>query len=307
MASVTPGGPAEIAKIEPGDVILEFDGKTIDRMRGLPRIVAETPIGKAVEVTVWRRGEKKIVEVTPGRAAGGGGAGGADRERGRHPDLGRHRGARRDRRDPHRGAADALRAGPEDQGRGDRRGGRGRLGRRGEPAPRRRDRRGRARKRSTRRPRSPPRSTRPSQDDKKSVLLLIDRQGDLRFVALRLAEARPSSRAAAPAAPEALRARRRRLSRRRSRAGAMPCRIEQRGQVADADRDRRGGPDHRMSAKGDAQPGRVAASADRWRRRRPPASRPAAAGAPGRGAGAARACSGPRAPARAPGRSAGRR
>ena len=53
VASVTSGGPAELAAIEPGDVVLEFDGKKIDRMRGLPRIVAETPIGKAVDVLIW--------------------------------------------------------------------------------------------------------------------------------------------------------------------------------------------------------------------------------------------------------------
>jgi serine protease Do len=66
VASVTPGGPAETAEIEAGDVVLEFDGKAIDRMRGLPRIVAETPIGKAVEVEIWRRGERRAVEVTLG-------------------------------------------------------------------------------------------------------------------------------------------------------------------------------------------------------------------------------------------------
>ena len=66
VASVTPGGPAEAAKIEPGDVILEFDRKKIDRMRGLPRIVAETPIGKKVEVSIWRRGEEKMVAVELG-------------------------------------------------------------------------------------------------------------------------------------------------------------------------------------------------------------------------------------------------
>jgi serine protease Do len=66
VASVTPGGPAETAAIQPGDVVLEFDGKKIDRMRGLPRIVAETPIGKAVEVEIWRRGERSSVEVTLG-------------------------------------------------------------------------------------------------------------------------------------------------------------------------------------------------------------------------------------------------
>jgi serine protease Do len=66
VASVTPDGPAEQAQIEPGDVILEFDRKPIDRMRGLPRIVAETPIGKEVEVVVWRRGERTTVAVTLG-------------------------------------------------------------------------------------------------------------------------------------------------------------------------------------------------------------------------------------------------
>ena len=66
VASVTPDGPAEAAKIEPGDVILEFDKKKIDRMRGLPRIVAETPIGKEVEVAIWRRGEERSVQVTLG-------------------------------------------------------------------------------------------------------------------------------------------------------------------------------------------------------------------------------------------------
>ena len=66
VASVTPGGPAEIAAIEPGDVVLQFDGKKIDRMRGLPRIVAETPIGKAVDVLIWRRDEEMTVQVELG-------------------------------------------------------------------------------------------------------------------------------------------------------------------------------------------------------------------------------------------------
>jgi serine protease Do len=66
VASITPGGPAETAKIEAGDVILRFDGKTIDKMRGLPRIVAETPIAKEVDVAIWRRGEEKTLKVTLG-------------------------------------------------------------------------------------------------------------------------------------------------------------------------------------------------------------------------------------------------
>jgi serine protease Do len=66
VASVTGGGPAQEADIQPGDVVLEFDGKKIDRMRGLPRIVAETPIAKEVDVLIWRRGEKETVKVTLG-------------------------------------------------------------------------------------------------------------------------------------------------------------------------------------------------------------------------------------------------
>ncbi len=66
VASVTSGGPAQEAEIQPGDVVLKFDGKKIDRMRGLPRIVAETPIGKAVDVLIWRRGQEETVKVTLG-------------------------------------------------------------------------------------------------------------------------------------------------------------------------------------------------------------------------------------------------
>jgi serine protease Do len=67
VASVADGGPAAKAGIEPGDVIVRFDGREIASMRGLPRIVASTPIGKAVAVDVIRRGEKKTVHVEIGR------------------------------------------------------------------------------------------------------------------------------------------------------------------------------------------------------------------------------------------------
>ncbi|MEO1090822.1 MAG: DegQ family serine endoprotease [Pseudomonadota bacterium] len=66
VASVTPGGPAADAGIEAGDVIVEFDGKRIERMRGLPRIVAETPVGKAVDVEIFRRGESATIQATLG-------------------------------------------------------------------------------------------------------------------------------------------------------------------------------------------------------------------------------------------------
>ena len=58
VASVTPGGPAEQAGIKQGDVVLKFDGRDVTEMRGLPRIVAETPVAKTVDVIVWRKGKQ---------------------------------------------------------------------------------------------------------------------------------------------------------------------------------------------------------------------------------------------------------
>ncbi len=66
VASVTEGGPAEAAGIEQGDVILEFNGRMVPDMRKLPRMVAETPIGEAVDVVVWRKGEKRTFKVDLG-------------------------------------------------------------------------------------------------------------------------------------------------------------------------------------------------------------------------------------------------
>ncbi len=66
IASVSPNGPAEKAKIEPGDVVLTFDGKEVSEMRRLPRIVAETPIDKKSPITVWRKGKELKLEVVVG-------------------------------------------------------------------------------------------------------------------------------------------------------------------------------------------------------------------------------------------------
>jgi serine protease Do len=66
VASTQEGGPAIAAGIQPGDVILEFDHKEIGKMRSLPRIVAETAVNKEVEVLVWRKGEQRTVRVTLG-------------------------------------------------------------------------------------------------------------------------------------------------------------------------------------------------------------------------------------------------
>lgn len=67
VASIAPEGPAAKAGIEAGDVILKFDGKDVTTMRGLPRLVAQTPIGKAVDVEGLRKGQKKSFKVVVGR------------------------------------------------------------------------------------------------------------------------------------------------------------------------------------------------------------------------------------------------
>lgn len=66
VASLVPGGPAETSGILTGDVILAFDGKPVPKMRALQRIVADTDVGKAVDVTVWRKEAEAQVQVTLG-------------------------------------------------------------------------------------------------------------------------------------------------------------------------------------------------------------------------------------------------
>jgi serine protease Do len=67
VASVTDKGPAEAAGVQPGDVVLSFDGKKVDDMRHLPRLVAETPVNKKVAVTVWRKHKETSLEVKVGK------------------------------------------------------------------------------------------------------------------------------------------------------------------------------------------------------------------------------------------------
>lgn len=66
VASVTDTGPAEKAGLKTGDIILEFDGEAIEDMRDLPRRVAETKIGKAVDIMFWRDGKEKTASVKIG-------------------------------------------------------------------------------------------------------------------------------------------------------------------------------------------------------------------------------------------------
>jgi serine protease Do len=67
VAGIDEKGPAKPAGIEPGDVIVKFDGKDVKEMRDLPRIVADTPVGKDVDVVVIRKGKVETKTVKLGR------------------------------------------------------------------------------------------------------------------------------------------------------------------------------------------------------------------------------------------------
>ena len=67
VAGVDDKGPAKPAGLEPGDVVVKFDGQDIKEMRDLPKIVADTPVGKDVEVVVIRNGKEVTKTVKLGR------------------------------------------------------------------------------------------------------------------------------------------------------------------------------------------------------------------------------------------------
>ena len=64
ITDVTPKGPAAKAGIVNGDLVTGFDGKLVGDSRALPRIVADTPIGKTVPVDILRKGKKQTVKLT---------------------------------------------------------------------------------------------------------------------------------------------------------------------------------------------------------------------------------------------------
>jgi serine protease Do len=64
VTEVQPNGPADKAGIHNGDVITAFDGRKIGDSRELPRIVADTPIGKTVGVDLLRKGRRLTVRLT---------------------------------------------------------------------------------------------------------------------------------------------------------------------------------------------------------------------------------------------------
>src|SRR6202790_3850512 len=67
IAGVEEKGPAKPAGIEPGDVVVKFDGKDIKEPKDLSRVVADTAVGKEVDVVIIRKGQEETRKVTLGR------------------------------------------------------------------------------------------------------------------------------------------------------------------------------------------------------------------------------------------------
>jgi len=67
VAGVTENGPAEKAGVVAGDVIVRFNGQDVREMRDLPRVVADTPVGREVDLVVVRKGKEETIKITLGR------------------------------------------------------------------------------------------------------------------------------------------------------------------------------------------------------------------------------------------------
>lgn len=64
VSSVEPGGPADKAGLQPGDIILKFNGRPVEAASDLPRMVGDTKPGAKATVTVWRKGQSRDLPIT---------------------------------------------------------------------------------------------------------------------------------------------------------------------------------------------------------------------------------------------------
>ncbi|MDR5831758.1 DegQ family serine endoprotease [Caballeronia sp. LP006] len=74
VSSVESGGPADKAGVQPGDIILKFNGVNVETATDLPRMVGDTKPGAKATITVWRKGQSRdlpitIAEMQPDKAA----------------------------------------------------------------------------------------------------------------------------------------------------------------------------------------------------------------------------------------------
>jgi serine protease Do len=69
VRGVEPNSPAAKAGLEPGDIILRFDGKAIERSADLPRLVGNTKPGTTSRITVFRRGAQRDLNITVAEVA----------------------------------------------------------------------------------------------------------------------------------------------------------------------------------------------------------------------------------------------
>ncbi|WP_286201873.1 DegQ family serine endoprotease [Ochrobactrum sp. SFR4] len=67
VAGLIANSGVENKELMPGDIILKFDGKDVESARDLPRVVAESPVGKEVSVLVLRKGKEQTVKIKLGR------------------------------------------------------------------------------------------------------------------------------------------------------------------------------------------------------------------------------------------------
>lgn len=67
VGEVVPDSPAAGAGIEPGDVITNYDGREVSQMSMLPAMVAQTPVGEKVSMTIIRKGQKQELTVNIGK------------------------------------------------------------------------------------------------------------------------------------------------------------------------------------------------------------------------------------------------
>ena len=70
VADVRADGPGEAGGIEPGDVIVEFDGERVRSARQLARLVEETPAGRLTPVRVLRDGSPVALSITTAERSG---------------------------------------------------------------------------------------------------------------------------------------------------------------------------------------------------------------------------------------------